>query len=229
MAITFTQLAAASADTSNTTSYAGNAGTPAAGDLLLCFVVGAATLAAGSMTGTWTWRKLTSLGWNTIASPTSTLYVFWAVATAATSTTPTFDCTGDAATGAMIYCLRVTGAEGMTAPSVRQIATNGGSVANPQIAFTSNILSVNGVVALAANGTGSSTQWGAPSGWAENAETNITSPAVSLEVASRSSGETQSSLTWTNANTTPWGIVGIELWAPEGRPREHGGAVIYPL
>src|SRR5678816_3627915 len=106
ISVSFTQLAAISTSTSNTNSYAGTAGTPVSVDLLLCFVHATATVAAGTMTGTWTWQKLTSF---TLNSGADTMYVFWAIATAATSTTPTFDCTGDNATSCSIYCLRVAG------------------------------------------------------------------------------------------------------------------------
>ena len=219
MAVTFTQLAAASASTSNTSSYAGTAGTPAAGDLLLCFVIASDTVAAGTMTGGgWTWNKLTSFTKN---GGLDTLYVFWAFATAATSTTPTFDCTGDNATGCIIYCLRVTGSGGT---SIRQMNTNTGSTANPSVTMPYAILTGNGVVGFVVNGTNSAVQFTAPTSWTENAETSYNTPPNGGEVASRASGETNTTITWTNANTTAWGAIVIELWASQWRSIGGGTA-----
>lgn len=215
-AMTFTQLAAATADTSNTTSYAGNAGTPNAGDLLICFVWATATTGGntdgGTMTGTWTWTQLTNFKYNG-----GLLTVFYAYATAATSTTPTFDCTGDAATGASIYCLRVTGGEGQVIPSARQICTGTASAANPQVSMFRNGDTTSGWVAVISNATPSSTQFTAPSGWTEDAEVTFSTPSSGFEVAHRASGETGASITWTNSNTTAWGAIVIELWVSHVR------------
>lgn len=226
MAITFTQLAAISTDTNNTNSYPGTAGTPAAGDLLICFVSATATVAAGAMTGTWTWTRLTSFTKNAGAD---TMYVFWAYASAATSTTPTFTCTGDNATGASIYCLRVTGAEGQQVPSVRQFVTNAASTANPSVTMRAPILTDNGCVGFAANGTAGAVQWTAPGSWSENAEVGATSPNGSMEVASRASGETLTTITWTNSNTSAWGAIVLELWVPHARSAGGGAAGSSPM
>src|SRR5262249_54756539 len=156
-AITFTQLAAASADTSNVTSYAGTAGTPAAGELLIAFVFATATTGGttdgGTMSGAWTWKQLTNVKFGT-----GVLTIFYAAATAATSTTPTYDCTGDAATGCFIYCLRVTGAEGVTVVSQRQIASLTTSTStNPSVTLLGAALTGNGMCAMVVDGVNSST------------------------------------------------------------------------
>jgi hypothetical protein len=227
MAITFAQLAAMSTSTSNTSSYAGTAGTPNAGDLLICGVVATATVAAGTMTGTWTWKKLTSFTKN---SGADTIYIFWAYASAATSTTPTFDCTGDNASACSIYCYRVTGSEGVQVPSIRQIATATGTAANPSVAMKAAIDTNNGCIGFAANGTNSAVQWTAPTNWIEGGEVTLgTSPAGSFEGASRASGETLSTIAWTNANTTAWGIIVLELWVPHARSAGGGAATSSPM
>ena len=208
MAVAFTQLATMSASTSQATSYAGTAGTPAAGDLLIAFVLASDTTAAGTMTGSWTWTKLLSFTKN---GGLDTFYVFWAIATAATSTTPTFDCTGDQATGCLIYCLRVTGDNPKIRPFIRQFKTNTGSSTNPSVTMNTAILTGNGVCGMVGNGTNSSTQFTAPTSWTENAENTYATPSNALEVASRASGETGSTITWTNSNTTAWGAVVLEI------------------
>lgn len=212
MALAFTALAAATASTSNTNSYAGNAGTPSSGDLLICFVSAQTTVAAGAMTGQWTWNLLTSFTKN---SGADTIYVFWARTTGTTSTTPTFDCTGDNATGCIISCIRVTGQEGGGAPYLRQMKTATGSTANPAVAMDTAILTGNGCLGFCANGTNSAVQFTAPStggGWTEVHEVSHTNSPHGATTVSKVSGETGSTITWTNSNTTAWGAIILEFY-----------------
>ncbi len=222
MAITFTQLATATSSTANTNTYAGNAGTPAANDLLIAMVMASATTATGTMTGTWTWTKYTSF---TLNSGADTIYIFWAYASAATSTTPTFDCTGDNATSCSIYVYRVTGLESQKALSPVRFKTNTASTANPSVVMGSAIDSRNGCFGMCANGTNSSVQFTTPSGWAEDSEVGMgTAPTGGVTYNSRASGETASTITWTNSNTTPWGAFVMEL-LPSGIHRSMGGGM----
>lgn len=225
MALAFTALSNATASTSQASSYAGTAGTPASGDLLIAVVQvsdslptqlgGAATFA---MTGTWTWTLLYTFQYNT----TDAIAIFYARATAATSTTPTFTCTGDAATGCIIDCWRVTGQEGAGAPYFRQIKTNTGTSANPSVTMDAAILTGNGVLGFASNKTNSATQWTAPGSWTEaaNHEVAYNTPTTSLEIATRASGETGSTITWTNANTSAWIVGVIEFYVSGTGPTE---------
>lgn len=208
----FTQLSAALASTTNATSYAGNAGTPVAGDMLICFVSTSGLTTSGSMTGGgWTWTNVKSFTKNAGAD---VINVFWAYASTATSTTPTFATGGVTATGCIISCVRCTGLTDQTSftNSLQQaIVTNTGSTTNPTVVFGSALNSANGVLAFAANGTNSTTQWTAPTGFTEISEVAYNTPANSGETASIGSGASGTTLTWTNANTTAWGTVGIEL------------------
>jgi hypothetical protein len=207
--------------TSNTNSYAGTAGTPAANDLLICFVSASGTVATGTMTGGgWTWTKLTSFTKN---SGNDTIYVFYAHATAATSTAPTFDCTGDNATGAIIHCWRVSGAEGRIQPSIRQIKTATGTTTNPSITMDRAILTGNGVISIVANGNNSAAQFTNPTSWTTDLEASYNTPTNGMGSSKRDSGETGTTITWTCASTTAWGMIVIELWNP--RFRATGGAI----
>lgn len=208
MALAFTALAAANASTSNASSYPGTAGTPTAGDLLICFVMCSGNT-AGSMTGTFTWNLLTSFTKNAGAD---TIYVFWAYAATATSTTPTFATSGGNGSGCIISCVRVTGGEGQTQPYIRQIASNTGTTANPTAVFAAAPLTGNGILGFASNGTNSATQWTAPSLFTEISEVAYNTPANSGETVSRVSGQTATTLTWTNANTTSWRTVALEFY-----------------
>lgn len=209
MAIVFTQLATGTASTSNTNSYAATAGTPAEGDLLIAFVIASDTVAPGSFTGGgFNWKLLTSFTKN---GGLDTFYIFWAIATSATSTTPTFNCSGDNATGCSIYVLRVTGDQSKIRPFIRQFKTNTGTTANPSVTLSEAILTGSGVCGLAGNGTNSAAQWTQPSSWSENSELAYNTPSNSFHVSSRASGETGSTITWTNANTTAWGAIVLEI------------------
>ena len=161
------------------------------------------------MTGTWTWTKLTSF---TVNGGLDTIYVFWAIATAATSTTPVFSCAGDSATGCIIYTLRITGQDAGGAPYIRQMKTATGNTANPSVTLDNAVLTGNEVVGVACNKKNSSTQWTAPASWSENSEGTYNTPATSLQVSSRASGETGTTITWTNSNTSNWGIMVMEIY-----------------
>lgn len=210
MALAFTALAAATASTTNTASYAGTAGTPVAGDLLICFVMASGNT-SGTMSGTWTWRLLTSFTKNTGAD---TIYIFWAYAATATSTTPTFASGSGNATGCIISCVRVTGGEGVQQPYLRQISPpTTSAIANPSVVFNAAPLTGNGILAFATNGVNSSTQWTAPTSWTEISEVTYATPANSGQTCFRASGETSATLTWTNANTgSPSGLIALEFY-----------------
>jgi hypothetical protein len=210
MALAFTSLAAASTDTSNTSSYAGTSGNPANGDLLIACAMVSDTVAAGSMSGGgWTWNKLTSFTKN---SGLDTFYIFWARATGTTATAPTMDVTGDNGTGASIHCWRVTGQEGGGAPYLRQMKTATGSSANPAITMDSAILTGNGCISFVCNGTNSAAQFTAPTSWATAIANSYNTPTNGLASSSRASGETGSTITWTCANTTAWGLILMEFY-----------------
>lgn len=205
---TVTSLAAMSSSDTDTTSYSGNAGTPTTGDALICFVWAVGTLSAGSMTGTWTWEKLTSFS----VGGTSTIYVFMAYATAGTSTTPTFSCTDDAATACFIQCFNISGTGGGGSVYVRQFKSATGSGTNPAVTMDAAILTGNPVLGCAANFLNNSAQFTAPTSWTEGGEASTATTTATLETAYRNSGETGTTITWTNANALPWGAVVVELY-----------------
>lgn len=206
---TFTQLATGLASTTNqSTAYTATAGTPVIGDLLICAVLCTGNTTVGTLSGTWTWTLLTSF---TTGAGANILSIWYASAAAATSTAPSY-LPAAAATGCFIHCVRVTGVEGLVQPYVRQVATNTGATTNPTVVFGTAPLTANGILAWATNLTNSATQWTAPTSFTEVAELAINTPTTSLEIAARGSGQTTTTLTWTNANTTTWTTYAIELY-----------------
>jgi hypothetical protein len=108
MALAFTALAAATANTTNqSTAYAATAGTPVAGDLLICYVICSGNTTVGTLSGQWTWNLYTSF---IKTGNTDIISVWWAYAATATATTISY-LPSAAATGCIISCVRVTGAE----------------------------------------------------------------------------------------------------------------------
>ena len=210
MPLTFTALAAANGNTTNqSTAYLGNAGTPAANDILICYVMCSGNNASGTLTGGgWTWNLLLSRLKNGNAD---IITIWYAHATAATSTTPSY-LPAAAATGCIISCVRVTGQEGTNVPYIRQIATGAASTTNPTAVFGVAPLTGNGILTFANNLTNSTTQWTPPGSFTEISEVAYNTPANSLQTASRGSGQTAATLTWTNANTTAWVTYAIEIY-----------------
>ena len=218
MPLAFTQLAAASATTNNLSSYAGNAGTPVADNLLICFVVSSGNTNGTLTGGGFTWTRLTSITKN---AGVDTIYVFWAYADTATSTTPTFATIGGAATGCCIHCIRITGADGQRQPYIRQSKTNTGTTANPSVVFDNNPLTGNGILCFIANGSNSTAQFTVPTGFGQIGAMAYNTPPNGAQTSSRATGQTTPTLTWTNANTTSWSVIAIELY-------EAGTGIIEP-
>lgn len=218
MPLAFTALAAANGSTSNqSTAYLGNAGTPAAGDILICYVMCSGRNAVGTLSGGgWEWNLLLSRLKNGNADIIS---IWYAYADAATSTQPSY-LPGGNATGCIISCVRVTGQEGTNVPYIRQIATGTASTANPTAVFGAAPLTGNGILAFASNQTNSTTQWTAPASFTEISEVAYNTPANSLETVSRATGQTNATLTWTNANTTAWVTYAIEFYVAGTGPTE---------
>ncbi len=223
MALGVTILAAATANTTNNAaSHTGTAGTPASGDLLIAIIQASGNTVRGTMAGGgWTWNFLTSFVKNSSADTT---YIFYANATAATSTTPVYTISGNS-TGSAMCVIRCTGLDGQAQPYVRQWNSAIGTTANPSVTLPAVSLTANGLIGIAMNTTNSAAQWTMPTGWtAEIAEVTYATPAASLQVCYRASGGTLATYAWTNANTTAWGVFVMELYVAGTGIIEEGSA-----
>ena len=217
MALSFTQSGVSVTNTANqATAYAGTTATPAAGDLLICAVLCTGNTVVGTLSGQWTWTLLTSF---TTGAGANIFSIWWAYAATATSTTPSY-LPNAAATGCIIHCTRITGAEGQQQPYIRQVATNTASTANPTVVFGSAPLAGNGILTWGTNLTNLATQWSGPTSFTEVAELAMNTPTTSLQIAGRASGQTTATLTWTNANVTAWTTYAIEFYVAGTGPTE---------
>lgn len=208
-------LGVATGSTTDGTSYAAGAFTPALNDLLVGCVVATGTVAAGSMTSTGNtaaWTKITSA---TRSTGADTLYLFVQTALCtATSTTVTFDCTGDAATGAIIHVVRVSGMTLTGASAVKQSAVlsnqNNAAVstviASPT--FAASCLTGNPTIEFAGTSEGGMNP---ATSWTELADTTYATPTTEMETHSRDSGFTGTNIGWNDTLSSPFGVIAAEL------------------
>lgn len=194
--------------TTDATSYAMTVFTPAANATLVVFVQATGTVAAGSMTGgSLTWTKKDSQVYNTV----DTQYVFWAnTGPSPASTTITFNCTGDAATGCVMLAFQCTGTDLQAADPIRQVAKNtGAATGNPTVTFASALLPSNGYC----YGIGSArTTPGItpPTNWTETADSGYGTPAAGGAGAYRATGESGTQIA-TIATSHTWGMMAVEV------------------
>lgn len=197
------------ASTLNVTSYAAGTFTPAASDLLVGMVAATDTVAAGTMTSTGNtaaWTKITTA---LFQSSAGTCYLFVQNAlTTATATVVTFDCTGDAATGAIIAVARISGMTRTGASAVRQSAVLsnlavalGNPISSPTLAAAA--LTGNPTIEFAGTlyGGGSPETFNPPTNWTEGvADGSYLTPNTAFEYHFRNSGFTGTNTGW--ADTT---------------------------
>lgn len=179
--------------------------TPDANAVLVVIVVASDTVAAGSMTGgSLTWTKATSA----LFDGTGTVYLFWALTGASPgSTTITFDCTGDNASGCVLMAFSATGTD-LTTP-VRQSKARTATAANPNLTLDAAMLPTGGYIA----GFGMSRNppvSAPPASWTEIADTGYANNTTGASGAYRAEGETGTTIAFTSASAA-FGIVAVEL------------------
>lgn len=199
------------------TSYVSGSFSAAVGDLLLVFVAASGTVAVGTMAdslGEVTFTKVTSA---VRASSINTLYLFISngFCTSTSSRTVTFDCTGDAATGAIVTAYAISGMSKAGLPAVRQTAiqSNQSASAAPAPAFSGSALTSNPVLGAVANSVNPATMT-VPAGttptWTEGSDSGFATPVAGQETIWANGGFTGTTITW-GSNTTNFGDIIVEL------------------
>lgn len=203
-------------DTSNTTSYAGTAFTPAADDLIVNLVATAGSVeptAAGACTddqgGTYT-----LVNFALRSGSASSVYIFFrnqSVASAVAHTI-TFTCTGDAATGCCQTVLTVAGMSRYGSSAAKQSAKtdNTGAGGTPAATFGAACDTSNPTIGVVGSSTNPVTVT-EPSGWTERSDTGVGTPAQGIETVSRDSGFTGTTITWGSTTAGASGTVIVEL------------------
>lgn len=196
MALAISEPTAEATDNSDGTSYAPLAAyTPTANALQVVMVAAAGTTAAGTMTGggmTWTRQVSQASGAGT------TVYIFTAQAGASPSSCdPTFDCTGDGATGVTMAVLEVTGHN--SSSPIAQVGTGAANAANP-VATMAGAMNTNNAYIGAVGVNRAAPAYTPPGSWTETCDTGHTTPNGGMEVAYRIGGETGTTVTWTGSS-----------------------------
>lgn len=219
--------------TTNGTSYASGAFTPASGDLLAVAVTASDTAAAGTMTDSLggTYTKITSALKNASADKMY-LFVRTTLILASASMTVTFDCTGDAATGACLDVLRIAGMSRAGANAVVQSAVVANHASGtPAPAFSASVQTGNPTIGIIGNST-SPAGLTAPTSWTERADAGYASPTTGQETVSRNSGFTGTTITWGGASASAFGAIIAEFdaslvtWETVAVDQTTGAAVL---
>lgn len=217
MAIAITEPVAENVVTTNATSYSLGAFTPTANSLL---VIGA------SLSGTLATLVISGGGlvWNHIITfiQTDIFTIAWAQvggSPASTTITATADTT---ATGGGVCAFQVTGHDitGITPIKQATKKSSTGSQINANILFDQAMDTNNGYIALWSGGLGGTSST-PPTGWTETVDAAYTVPARNFAAAFRATGETASTVTFTNA-TTNWTCVGLEVFVAGASPLRKG-------
>lgn len=197
----------------NDTTYPSGSFTPAANDFMVVFVAAAATVVSNP-----TLTDSQGVGFLQYTSSTrggGTAYLFVAHAlAAAVARTVTFDCSGDAATGAVICVALVSGMTSLGSASVRQVGIfNGAAAGTPAGTFgagSTAVLTTNPTLGFLMNNT-NPTGVTEPTGWTEREDTGFATPTTGAEYVSRDSGFTGTSITWGSTSASQFAGIIVEL------------------
>lgn len=203
--------------TLNVTSYASGSFTAAVGDLIVAFVGATATVAA-SPTLTDSLAEVTFTKITSSVKSGDTIYLFVAngLATSTSSRTVTFDCTGDAATGAIITVYVITGMTRTGSGAVRQSAIQNSQTlgTTPAPAFSGAALTGNpvlGAVANATNPAALSVPAGSAPTWTEGSDSGYATPTTGQETIWAASGFTGTTITWGSTSVTAYSDIIAEF------------------
>lgn len=200
MAIAISEAVAKVTSNANASTYAWGAFTPANDAILIAFVFATGTTTAvPTITGGQQWVFVGRQAYNSVDSA----YMLWTrtPSTGNGSTTFTFDCTGDAATGAIMFMYSVTGCDNTAISPIRQaLSAAATATTNPTVSGLTAIVTTNAAISACAIDRQVIAAT-APSGWtADNESTGMTTPVNGASASYRLSGETGTSIAWTAAS-----------------------------
>lgn len=217
MALVISEPTAEATDSSDGTSYAPlSAYTPTANALQVVYVFASGTTAGGTMTGgSLTWYQIGRQA----SGAGSTLYVFAAQAGASpASCDPTFDCTGDAATGVTMAVLEVTGHH--TGVPIRQVGAGAANATDPVATFGPALLTTNAYI-FGAGVNRTAPAYTPPGSFTETCDTGHTTPNSGMALCYRVNGETGTTLTMTGS-TGNYAAIALEISEASDTPLIFG-------
>ena len=205
------------ATTTGTGPYVSGAFTPAAGELLVVFVV-LSDVAGSSVTLTGSVASFT--GWiDRVLFRTTLDQIFMFVSTGpavASSQTVTVTTTADPGTGCIIWVAGVAGMQKFGLAAVKNWATspnNGAGGATPAVTMQSPLgptLAGNPVLGCVGN-NGNPATVTPPASFTEHSDTGYATPTTGGEFVSRDSGHTSLTVTWGSTSPTTWAALAMEL------------------
>lgn len=191
--------AVSTASSTDGTSYTTASFSPAANDLLVVFITATATAADGSVTDSTSEETFVRFAISGKSTYADTLYVFVGngKTTSTTSRTITFDCTGDAATGAIVTVYRVSNMLSVGASAIAQYAAQSNQTAatTPAPAFAVAANTNQPVIGVVFNATNPATVT-EPSSWTEDSDNGYATPTAGQEAAHINGGFTGTTVTW---------------------------------
>ena len=199
--------------TTNASVYTTASFTPVVNDLLVVFAYARQSLTrpatvTDSLSGTYTQILAIDGG-----ASADTLYLFIADQLASGSAlTVTFDVTGDAATGAIVFVARVssmtrTGSSASLQTATESLQASGGT---PETIFGASVLTGNPTLGFVGNQVNPATLT-PPTNWTELADVGHTGPTQGAEYAHRDSGFTGTTITWGSTSGEVYGTISVEL------------------
>lgn len=203
-------------NTTNTSAKTTAGATPAVGDLIVIVTAHSANLSSTPPTdnnsdglGTYTLLE------TTVKKSSADGLQIWARNSAigsATSTTFTHQPAGTT-TGGGLVVLKVTGMSrfGIAARLRSGFQADRAGSTTPAVALGAAALTGNALIGAVFNSTNSSTTAIPPSGWTERFDAGYSTTTNGLEVCSRDSGETGSTITWGGTTASDNGSVAVEL------------------
>lgn len=199
--------------------------TPTAGSLLVAFAsMSANSQAAPTMSDTagGSWALIGRGAWG---ANDAFCYVRNALTPAGAETVTL---TTDTNTAGEIELLAYTGMTRTGAAAVRQLALspNGTAGGIPAVTFPAPVLTTNPTIAAVASGDTATQQ---PVGWTERRDAAQTSPTTALEVATRASGFSGTTITWGATEDTVNAAFGLELDTSSSGPPADAGVDARPL
>jgi len=199
--------------TSQSSTYTTTSFTPAAGDLLAVFVGKTGSVNNGSVTdslgGTYTLVRNASKN----ASADFLQFFIADQLASGSALTITYDCTGDGATGCIIFAIRVSGMTRTGAAAISQNAaqSNQSAATTPAPAFSFNCDTNNPTLGFVLNATNPAAMT-APTSWAELiADVGYGTPTTGGEYVTRDSGFTGTTITWGSTSPSAYGDIIVEL------------------
>lgn len=213
---------------------------PAAGDLLVVFVVASATsldpAALTSSIGGFTFSQVERA---TYSTSVNSIYAFVsdALVTDTSAQTVTFTAGGDQPTGTIIFVFSISGVHKFGPTAIRQTAVQDNQAASgtPAPAFAVAALTGNPTLGCVGNNSNPATMT-APTNWTEpasEADLGYNNPTTGGEVVFRDSGFTGTTITWGSTSATVFGALILEVdaspnfYAEWPQPRFDRGIVGY--